>query len=100
MNRVAIAFSTRDRVELSKRTVEPLLQPDKFDTFWFDGSDTEEGQAFPLAEGNPVKEIRHNIRGGADATIVYALTNMLSKKELQNYYAYPREGGYAYVAEV
>ena len=79
MNRVAIAFSTKDRVELSKRTIEPLLQSDKFDTFWFDGSDTEEGQSFPFVEGNPVKEIRHNVRGGADAAIVYALTEMLSK---------------------
>ena len=31
MNRIAIAFSTCDRTELTKRSIEPLLQPDKFD---------------------------------------------------------------------
>ena len=81
MNRVAIAFSTKDRAELSRRTVEPLLQPDKFDTFWMDGSDTEAGKAFTLEEGHPVKEISHNVRGGADAAIVYSLTALLEQKE-------------------
>ena len=31
MNKVAIAFLTKDRVDLSKRTIKSLLQPDKFD---------------------------------------------------------------------
>ena len=38
MNRVAIAFSTCDRTELTRRLNEPLLQPDKFDLHWINGS--------------------------------------------------------------
>ena len=78
MNRVAIAFSTKDRVELSRQSIAPLLQPDKFDAFWIDGSNTEEGLAFPLEEGRPVKQIIGNVRGGADAAIVFSLTTMLN----------------------
>jgi hypothetical protein len=80
MNRVAIAFSTKDRVELSRRTVEPLLQSDKFDLFWMDGSDTEEGRFCPheVYEHTPIAHTRiHvNVRGGADAAIVYSLTTL------------------------
>lgn len=84
MNRTALAFSTKDRVELTKRTVEPLLQPDKFDLFWMDGSDTKEGERLPrdylFAGGlgpDGRGEIRNNVRGGADAAIVYGLTTLL-----------------------
>lgn len=83
MNRVAIAFSTKDRTELSKRTVEPLLQPDKFDLWWMDGSDTEEGRNLWRRGGSYIAAsdfyVRNNVRGGADATIVSSLTELLSK---------------------
>jgi hypothetical protein len=46
MNKIAIAFLTKDRVDLSKRTIVPLLQPDKFDLFLIDGSDTPAGMRF------------------------------------------------------
>ncbi|HTQ99120.1 MAG TPA: hypothetical protein VMH83_03980 [Candidatus Acidoferrum sp.] len=72
---VAIAFSSKDRVELSKQSIEPLLQPDKFSLYWIDGSATEAGIELPTKYDH--LKIASNITGGADAAIVYALTKML-----------------------
>lgn len=95
MNKVAIAFSTKDRVELSKRSFARLVgldavhshtvKPLPYDIFWVDGSSSEEGQQLPLemaphfpnADVSPF-HIRGNVRGGADAAIVYSLTTMLN----------------------
>lgn len=79
MNRIAIAFLTKDRVELSRRTIEPLMQPDKFDLHWFDGSVTEEG--YNLRSAYPVKYFYSGIRGGADPAILAALTILYNKKD-------------------
>jgi hypothetical protein len=79
MNRVAIALNTCDRTELTKRSIEPLLQPDKFDLHWVDGSKTEAGQSF-IGRHHPEHRAckRHwQIRGGSGPAIVYALTTML-----------------------
>lgn len=75
MNEVGICFSTKDRTELSQRTIEPLLQPDKFDLWWIDGSTTKEGTALPGKY--QAKKTCFNVRGGADAAIVYALSALL-----------------------
>ena len=90
MNKVAIAFLTKDRVELSQRSIVPLLQPDKFDLWWIDGSDTQAGIDLPskylfppldvsrnIAGRDFLKEHRKNVKGGADPAAVYALTEML-----------------------
>lgn len=80
MNRVAVAFSTKDRTELSVRSIEPLLQPERFDCFWIDGSTTDEGKELPYAISVTRKHhinVQYDVRGGADAAIVYALTTML-----------------------
>ena len=79
MNRVAIGFLTKDRIELSRRTIEPLLQPDKFDLFWFDGSNEPEGQNLVNAYSR-----RHpygNIKGGPDAAVAFGLTTMLQSSD-------------------
>ena len=77
MTRVAIAFSSKDRVDLTRRTIEPLLQPDKFTLLWCDGSNTPEGQDFFTnhASGNAMKR---EVRGGSCRYIVYALTTLLA----------------------
>src|SRR5580693_593828 len=74
MNKIAIAFLTRDRVDLSKRTIAPLLQPDKFDLFWIDGSDEARGQGFVESFRGKVYRVYGNVKGGADTAVVYALT--------------------------
>lgn len=76
MKNVGVAFSTKDRTELSRQTIVPLLQPDKFDLWWIDGSATLEGQELP-EEYNHGMHVVSGIRGGADCAIVYALTEML-----------------------
>jgi hypothetical protein len=77
MNKVAIAFSTKDRVNLTRRTIEPLLQPDKFDLFWMDGSTSQEGMM--LQRDYPdVYKVYGNVRGGADTAIVFMLTELLN----------------------
>lgn len=77
MNKIAIAFSTRDRVELTRQSIEPLLQSDKFDLFWCDGSDHSAGlDYFNLFPTSLIKK-HANVRGGADAAIVYGLTTLL-----------------------
>jgi hypothetical protein len=80
MNKVALAFLTKDRVELSKRTIGPLLQPDKFDLWWIDGSDTIPGTLFCEKSGYDASKklkLHTNVKGGADTAVVYALTEML-----------------------
>ena len=76
MNHVAIAFSTKDRTELSKRTIEPLLQSNKFDLWLVDGSQTKPGQLF-IHDYSEAAAVRGNVVGGADAAIAYSLSEML-----------------------
>jgi hypothetical protein len=77
MNKVAVSFLSKDRVELSKRTIEPLLQPDKFHTYLIDGSDTPGGKAFVEEWCRKGMTVRANVKGGADPAVAYALTEML-----------------------
>lgn len=76
MKNTAIAFSTKDQVELSRQTIVPLLQPDKFDLWWVDGSSTIEGQELP-EEYNHGIHVVQGIKGGADSAIAYKLSAML-----------------------
>jgi hypothetical protein len=76
MTRVAIAFSSKDRVELTRRTLQPLLQPDKFDLHWCDGSKTAEGREF-FNNADHIAFFHSEVIGGSCRYIVYALTNML-----------------------
>lgn len=84
--KVALAFSTKDRVELSERSIEPLLGIDA-DLFMIDGSVTEEGMLFPgrvsmrktAHDAEEQRIFQHlGIRGGPDAAVAYALTVMLA----------------------
>ncbi len=79
--KVAIGFLTKDRVELSEQTIKPLLQPDLYDLFIFDGSSAESGRAFPYKISVEEKyrniKVHANVIGGPDAAVAYALTTML-----------------------
>lgn len=76
---VAIAFSTKERVELSKQSILPLLHNDELDVFWTDGSSSDEGRKLPFEYGIPAESWIHtDIKGGADAAIVFNLTVMLN----------------------
>jgi hypothetical protein len=80
MNRVAIAFSTCDRVELSRQSIEPLLSDDRFDVFWNDGSKTDEGKQFHQQNPLGLKGLRSRVTGGSGPTIVFALSQMLASR--------------------
>ena len=69
--KLALALLTKDKPELTRRSIEPLLQPDKFDLFQIDGGSD------PVSTGALVT-LHRGIRGGPDAAIVYALTTMLA----------------------
>jgi len=46
--RIGFIFSTKDRVEFSKKTLEGIDVPGSdFDLIWVDGSDTKRGRLFP-----------------------------------------------------
>lgn len=85
MNRTAIAFSTKDRVELSKQSFVPL-DPRKHDVFVVDGSKTEEGiryaenlMAYADIDGYL------NVTGGADAAIAFNLSTLLRHPNKYDY---------------
>lgn len=81
MNKTAIAFLTKDRVELSRQSIEPLLATKDIDVFWIDGSVTDEGRfcPFEVYAHTPMnhRKVYGNVTGGAGAAIVFALTKML-----------------------
>lgn len=77
MTKVAIAFSSKDRAELTEKTIVPLLQPDKFDLIWVDGSQTDEGKALLAKYDGRYCVAHHGVTGGSCRAIVYSLTQML-----------------------
>ena len=85
--KIALVFSTKDRTDFSRRSLEALMRDDPLDLFWVDGSRTEEGLALP-AELTPLlprlREIHYGVVGGPDAAIIYSLT-------------YLRDQGYEYI---
>lgn len=76
--KVAIAYLTKDRVELTKQSIKTFGFNRPFDIFWVDGSSTVEG--IELARQFIVTERCLNVKGGADAAIVFALTRMLEEQ--------------------
>lgn len=80
MRNTAIAFSTKDRVELSKQSHPVLVAPD-FKLFWADGSQTVAGQNFFARLDDTAFASYEDVQGGADAAIVHNLTKMLQYKE-------------------
>ncbi len=85
--KLALALLTKDKPELMKRSIEPLLQPDKFDLFVVDGTADEDIRPIPFCWN--IKNWFLGIRGGPDAAIVYALTEMLNHES--------ENGGYTHV---
>ncbi len=78
MSKVAIAFLTKDRVDLSSRTIDALTRP-LFRLYIIDGSSTQEGRDAALARSH-YGMLCSDIRGGPDAAVAYALTTMLQSK--------------------
>lgn len=87
---ICIAYSTKDRPDLSRHSFPALTAEGDFDLMWMDGSATEDGRALPysLSKGVPqLTEIHQGVTGGPDAAIVYSLSHAL-------------EMGYDYIGHV
>lgn len=84
---IAVAYSTKDRVDLTRATAGRLLAEDRIDLVWFDGSATPEGRALPgeLMPGHAAATaLHHGVVGGPDSAILYALLTL-------------REAGYRWI---
>ena len=80
--KLALGYSTKDQVELTKQTLPILLEDSRIELYWAEGSLTEEGQKLPsrflFRSKNPNScEITSRVRGGADAAIAWKLTRLL-----------------------
>ena len=82
--KTAISLLTCDKMELVEQSIKPLLaaaRQQKFDLFVMDGSTTEANEKALWEMAYPTANVRNNVRGGAGAAIVYALTEMLNHSE-------------------
>jgi hypothetical protein len=80
--RVAVAYSTKDRVDLTRMTVAPLIDDPRLDLYWFDGSATEAGQQLPLelcAGRAAICALHQGVVGGPDRAIMYALQTLRTR---------------------
>ncbi|MDE2103159.1 MAG: hypothetical protein KGL39_38290, partial [Patescibacteria group bacterium] len=80
--KIAICLLTKDRIELTRQTAIPLLEGARnnlYHLFCVDGSEKYEKETWEILY--PTAVIHSNIRGGAGAAIVYALTWMLNHPE-------------------
>jgi hypothetical protein len=80
VNKVAISIQTCDKVDLTRQSLPPLWQPDKFDLFWCDGSKTPEGVEY-FERNKGINRQKTRVTGGADAAIAWKLSTMLNAKE-------------------
>ncbi len=78
--RIAFAFSSKDRVEFSRRSLKSIDLCSGFDLIWVDGSITEEGKNLPSQielTNTRFVEINKNITGGPDNAIRFGLKRAL-----------------------
>lgn len=77
--RIAVAYSSKDRVEQTRLTIARLVDDPRLDLYWFDGSATEAGRDLPLelcAGRRAVCAVHRGVVGGPDSAIMYALETL------------------------
>lgn len=80
--RLAIAYSTRDQVELTEQTL-PRIMHDDIDMYWCDGSRTDAGIRFFEQHPHGARMLSSaRIYGGADAAIAWKLSTMLRSRAI------------------
>ena len=80
--RLGVAYSTCDRTELTVQSILPLIQPDKFDLWWIDGSKTKAGRDLPtMRDYDSVYKVVGNVGGGSAAAVVYGLSALLEANQ-------------------
>ncbi len=77
--KLALAYSTKDSVELTEQTILSLLDhTSEVDIHWVDGSVTPEGQRLAAKYRRSKFSFHAQICGGADAAIAYKLSKLLN----------------------
>lgn len=74
--KLAIAYNTRNEVELTKQTF-PVLRDGQYALIWSDGSTDPEALKFFNSNRQMVTEAYQDVRGGADSAIAHAFTRLL-----------------------
>jgi len=77
MKKIAVLFSTRNRLNYTRESLERLIDSQGVDIYWFDGSDEPESRQFAtvVAESTLiVKHLQHGVTGGPDVAIIRALS--------------------------
>jgi len=77
-------FSTKDRVELTKKSVAGIdVEGSNFDLIWIDGSETDEGKELPIKtkfRHCNLVDVYHGIKGDADKTpLHFGLRNLIQR---------------------
>src|SRR5215831_8510765 len=85
MSKVCINYSSKNRLELTRRTIQPLLPQKGWDLWWYDASTEDEARKFFCDIGtnvftNPPIRIQ-SLTGGSCRYIVAALTQMLAHED-------------------
>jgi hypothetical protein len=77
--KLAIGYSTKDQVELTRQTFPRLMDTagDCASLWWCDGSNTYEGKEYWAKHSEHCVEAPVYVRGGADAAIAWKLSAML-----------------------
>lgn len=79
-SKVGFAFSTKDRVELSLKSLPTIDQDGGFDIIWVDGSITEAGKNLPKQykfKKSRLVEAHSGVGGGPDKAIQYGLKRLI-----------------------
>jgi hypothetical protein len=79
--KVGFAFSTKDRVDFTQRSLASLDTCGGFDLVWVDGSGTSEGKALPESakpRNFRIFEVHKGVKGGPDAAIRFGLRRLLN----------------------
>lgn len=78
MKKLALAFSSKDRVELTEQSLDRVQHRD-IQLFWNDGSATDDGKYLhQVAPRGFDGVMRTRVTGGPDRAIVFALSQMLA----------------------
>ena len=79
--KVGFAFSSKDRVELSRRSLQSIDSDGGFDLIWIDGSTSEEGRRLPEStnlRNTRLVELHLDVKGGPDVAIRFGLRRLLA----------------------
>lgn len=81
--RIAVAYSTKDRVDYTRRTFEAIARTPGVDLYWFDGSTNRASRE--LIDGYAARtpnlcEVHLNVIGGPDAAILTMLSYLDHKE--------------------